>query len=341
MRRHMNTDSRSSMDYLMAVISKIEFNEGKTDITTNEFYQMALQLVTVGSKIAESTVNLSILKGLQHAGEYLTEWAEDKSEKDILLAPLSQFHASLSKRIEYIEAETSYAAIIEEAKEKKNYKEAAGRLFELAQTKKEKKETMITSYMPPQMAEGERIQAIAKATETKLEELFHEAFKTDIGLESAELLQGDAAKTASGLTGSVTKAVVGGVAGLAKGLLPKAFGINEMAEGKLKELGDKYLTNPATEKVESTLDQTEGKNRATLLQFFLSLEKTERQAVAKAFSELLAATFPYAMEHMVVNQYDAASMDKIANKLVETSLYRCSKQGTNETNGNRKSSNTN
>lgn len=326
MRRHVTIDSRGSMDYLMALIKQVEFNESTSldDIAKNHFVKFVRHFMDEGLKIANSTVNLSLLKGIQHAADYLIELSKDKLESEFVAGPLERFNEYLSKRIDHVEHDLSYAQSIKDLRAGQiDIPTAAKNIMHLSQTKEEKKQEMVTPYLPPQMSEAERIAVLEEAMEEKLQAMFNLAFQANLGLKIEEI-KGDAATTLSGLTTSATQGVIGGLAGAVKGILPELFGLNEKAESALKDLGDKYLTDPAKEKVESTLDQTGDKNRKALLEFLLSLNEKERAVVSKAFAKLLAATFPYAMEQLVINKYDTETAKKIADKLVETSLYTLS-----------------
>lgn len=348
LRRQVNYDSRDALDYLMKELVRIEYrDDGK------QFLALADKLSSIGTKIADSTVNRSILEGLNKAAEELINRAQEQDRRrDIphLLAEiekLRKMQGHIKDRIKKIEQEFSYSSTIEKVhkslkeSDREKLNESMNQLFRKSQERDHLKKTLVTPYIPPQMEKEERKAICAQVMQKKLKELYGAAFQIDIGL-SVEETKGDAAKLVGGIAESGTKSVTGKVKEIGSGLasslvkvvLPKDFFLTDtladvakdISGSALEALGDKYLTDPLVEKVEGTLDQKQGKEKkATLMKFLLTLTEEEQAQLAKAFAEKLAMTFPLALERLMINKDDTAMMEKIAGKLMETSLYRLSK----------------
>ncbi len=320
-RRHIVWDSRSSMDYLISLMTRIEFNEDvdAKNVAKNHYFLLSLQLINVGTKIAYSTANNSLLQGMINAANMLLEQTKEMSVHEAINKPLSQFVAQLESRLKEVEA-LSYDSIL---KNSKGIKQKMKNLFVGAQIKGQQEKELIEPYIPPQMPLAERKKIILDIMQKKLGELVQLAKQQELGLNIAQA-KGTAATTVSGITASATEGAVSGVAGLVKSLLPSALGVNTFVEGQLKSLGKNLVTEKATEKVETTLDQTADKDLSTLLTFLAKLTEEEQLSVAQSFAKLLAATFPHAMDVLIINQYDEKSATQIATKIVETALYTLS-----------------
>src|SRR5579885_888056 len=348
LRRHVNYDSRDAMDYLMRELVGIEYrDDGK------HYLELATILASIGRKIADGTVNRSILEGLNKAAEELIRQAQAQDERrDIagLLPKIEELRGlqkHIGERIKKIEQEFSYSSTIEKVhqslkeSDREKLNEAMNQLFRKSQEKDYLKKTLVTPYVPPQMEKEEKQAICAQVMQKKLKELYGAAFQVDIGLSVGET-KGDAAKLVGGMAESGTKSVTEKVKDIGSGLasslvtavLPKDFFLTETLSGlagdlsgsALEALGNKYLTDPLVEKVEGTLDQKQGKEKkAVLMKFLLTLTEGEQAELAKAFAEKLAITFPLALEKLMINRHDTAAMEKIAGKLMETSLYRLSK----------------